>query len=158
MKSFIDAMYYSFNVSTTLGYGDVTPDSFGMKLATMIQNLLIFLSVTEFAFLSGSSLINKAIFVFVNSIIIIGMTFLYKYTASSHIGKTFFDQLYFATITHTTVGFGDHKKPLPDSAKLSITAHIILVFILINSYNSGIFSILLKAAFPPRKVIVKGKI
>ena len=141
MKTFIDAMYYSFNIGTFLGYNDIIPTNRTAKIITMIQILTVFLSVSSFIFQPLSNLTGKLIFSVVNIGLIIGMAFVYKYT-DPNMAKTLFDYTYFSTLTHTSVGLGDHKKPLHDNIKFVLMGHILLIFVLLYTYNNGFFSIL----------------
>ena len=136
MKSFLDAFYYSLSVSTTVGYGDIVPKTKAAKITTMVHALLVFFSVSKLIFQSQGSFFVIAI---VNGLLLGLMSYIYK-RLDSNLGKTNVDYAYFATITHTTVGFGDHPQPLSDNMKLAVIAHILLVFLLLNSYNGGIFS------------------
>lgn len=138
MKSFIDALYYTLNVSTTLAYGDITPVSKAAKIATMVHVLIVFFSVSSFIFQQQS---NFLIFSVVNLLIIVGMIFLYK-KIDPALGKNYMDYTYFSVMTHTTLGFGDHKLPLADKTKLTVVIHILFMFIMLNTFNSGIFSIM----------------
>jgi hypothetical protein len=143
MKSFLDALYYTLNVSTTVGYGDIVPQNDSMKITTIIQTLFVFLSISKFFFQSQP---NFMIFAVANILLIVGMIFAYKHV-DPNLGKSYVDYAYFSTITHTTVGFGDHKKPLQDKTKWLIVAHILIMFLLLNSYNNGLFSMLRGIAF-----------
>tara|TARA_B110000977_G_scaffold201498_1_gene296430 strand:+ start:3759 stop:4223 length:465 start_codon:yes stop_codon:yes gene_type:complete len=140
MKTYIDALYYTLNVSTTLGNGDITPITKVTKINTIIHSLLVFFSVSTFVFQSES---NFALFAFANLAIIYGMTFVYK-SIDPDLAKDNTDYTYFSVITHTTVGFGDHKAPLPDKTKIAVVGHIVLMFLLLNTFNKGVFSILRK--------------
>ena len=136
LNSFIDAFYYSLNVSTSVGYGDIIPETDTGKITTMIQSLFVYFSVSKFVFQSQP---NFMIFAIANVLLIAGMTYAYKQLDNT-LGKSYIDYAYFTTITHSTVGFGDHKKPLNNKTKMLVSAHILLVFLLLNTYNNGIFS------------------
>ena len=71
----------------------------------------------------------------------IGMTFLYK-KIDHTLGKNYMDYTYFSVMTHTTLGFGDHKLPLADKTKLTVIIHILFMFLMLNTFNSGIFSMI----------------
>jgi hypothetical protein len=143
MKSFLDAIYYSLNVSTTVGYGDIVPLNSSMKITTIIQTLFVYLSISKFFFQSQP---NFMIFAIANILLIVGMIFAYKYV-DPKLGNNYVDYAYFSTITHTTVGFGDHKKKLENKTKWLVTAHILIMFLLLNTYNNGLFSILRNISF-----------
>lgn len=143
MKSFLDAFYYSLNVSTTLGYGDIVPTTNTGKIITMIHGLIVYFSASKFFFQTQG---NFLIFAFANAILIAGMTYAYKQFDST-LGKSNVDYAYFATITHTTIGFGDHKKPLDDKTKMLVMAHVLFIFLLLNTYNGGIFSMMKNMIF-----------
>ena len=146
MKTFLDAFYYSLTVSTTVGYGDIVPKTKTAKITTIIHSLMVFISVSSLFFQSQKNIFVVA---FVNALVLGLMTYVYKHIDSKD-GKTYVDYAYFATVSHTTVGFGDHPQPLSDKMKLAVIAHILLVFVLLNSYNGGIFALLKNLLLKPR--------
>ena len=136
MKSFLDAFYYSLAISTTVGYGDIVPKTQAAKIITMVHTLFVFFSLSSLVFQQEKKIL---VVVALNSLLLGLMSYIYK-RLDGNLGKSNVDYAYFATITHTTVGFGDHPQPLSDNMKLAVVAHILLVFLLLNSYNGGVFS------------------
>ena len=136
INTFLDALYYAMNLSSTLGYGNIAPITKFGKIATIVHSLLVYLSISKFFFLPR---VNFYLFAFVNLIVIGGMAYVYK-LIDSNLGESNVDFAYFSTLTHTTTGFSDQNKSTQNNTKFAVMAHVILVFLLLNNYNGGIFS------------------
>ena len=141
VSTFVDALYYSAGLTSTMGHGNVRPMDSKAKAITMIQTFMVFASVGTFVFAPN---IHPLLFGAVNAAAIAGIAAGHKEInrgSGAPIGSgSYFDYLYFTTMTHTTVG---HQSMIPSGniSKYVGIVHLLLVFSLMYSFsNTGVFN------------------
>ena len=142
VNTFVDALHYSAGLTSTMGHGKVRPSDTKAKAITMAQTFMVFASVGTFVFAKN---INPWLFGAINAAVIAGIAAGHKRLhvgadAGTIIGSgSYFDYLYFTTMTHTTVGH-QSMTPSGDIGKYIGIAHLLIVFSLMYSFsNIGVF-------------------